>query len=180
MEHYGRIPAFDPDTWDLRVFGATASGREHAIDWPALGQLPRTRVRADLHCVTRFSVLDLCWEGVSTAALLALVPPAEDVRHVVVWAEYGYSANLRLADFSRDGCLLATSVDGRPLAPDRGSPLRLVVPHLYAWKGPKWVRAVEYLTSDRPGFWEERGYSNRADPWQEQRYAYAEGAQDRT
>lgn len=174
VEHYGRVPAFDPRTWDLRVFGATADGREHLLDWGGFGALPRTQVQADLHCVTRFSVLDIPWGGVSTASLTAVVPPAADVRHVVVWAEYGYSANLRLSDFVAATSLLATHLEGAPLSPDRGYPLRLVVPHLYAWKGPKWVRAVEYLTVDRRGFWEERGYHNRADPWHEQRYAYEE------
>ena len=178
VEHYGRVPAFDPATWDLRVFGATADGREHAFDWGGFGALPRTQVTADLHCVTRFSVPDIPWGGVSTTALVAVVPPATDVRHVVVWAEYGYSANLRLSDFVAGTSLLATHLEGEPLSPDRGYPLRLVVPHLYAWKGPKWVRAVEYLTTDRRGFWEERGYHNRADPWQEQRYAYQETAAD--
>ena len=178
VEHYGRVPAFDPATWDLRIFGATATGREHSLDWSAFGGLPRTQVRADLHCVTRFSVLDICWEGVSTAALLALVPPAAGVRHVVIWAEYGYSANLRLSDFASEASLFASHLEGEPIPPDRGSPVRLVVPHLYAWKGPKWVRAVEYRTSDRRGFWEERGYHNRADPWREQRYAYEEDSED--
>ena len=178
VEHYGRVPVFDPGAWDLRVHGATADGRERTFDWVGFDSLPRTQVKADLHCVTRFSVLDIAWGGVSTAALVQLVPPDDDVRHVVVWAEYGYSANLRLSDFLAGTSLLATHLEGEPLSPDRGFPLRLVVPHLYAWKGPKWVRAVEYVTTDRRGFWEERGYHNQADPWREQRYAYEETDED--
>ena len=106
--------------------------------------------------------------------LLERVPPAPSVTHVMVWAEYGYGANLRLEDFASPSALFVTHRDGEPLSPDHGAPLRLVVPHLYAWKGPKWVRGVEYLEQDRRGFWEERGYHNRADPWQEQRYSYQE------
>ena len=176
--HYGPVPRFTPATWDFKVFGATASGQEHAWDWDGFAALPRTEVAADFHCVTKFSLLDCTWTGVSTSVLLEAVPPAPEVSHVMVWAEYGYSANLRLEDFADASALLVTHRDGEPLTPEHGAPLRLVVPHLYAWKGPKWARGVEYLTEDRRGFWEERGYHNRADPWKEQRYSYQEDPGD--
>jgi DMSO/TMAO reductase YedYZ molybdopterin-dependent catalytic subunit len=172
--HYGPVPRFRPQDWDLRVFGATASGREHRWTWPELAALPTSEVTADFHCVTKFTVPDVAWSGISSATLVGLAPPAADATHVMVWAEYGYSANLRMADFLADTTLLATHRDGRPLTPDHGAPLRVVVPHLYAWKSVKWVRAIEYLTGDRRGFWEERGYHNIADPWREQRYSYQE------
>jgi DMSO/TMAO reductase YedYZ molybdopterin-dependent catalytic subunit len=172
--HYGRVPGFAPDSWDFTVFGATADGTEHRWSWPEVQALPTVDVRADFHCVTKFSLLDNTWTGIATRTVLDLVPPAAGVRHVMVWAEYGYSANLRLEDFASERALLVTHRDGERLTPDHGFPLRLVVPHLYAWKGPKWVRGVEYLVEDRRGFWEERGYHNRADPWQEQRYSYQE------
>ena len=172
--HYGRVPPFTPDTWDLTVSGATADGREHAWSWPEFEALPTVQVRADLHCVTRFSVLDNDWAGVAATTMLERVPPAPGVEHVLVVADYGYSANLLLSDLTDGDALFATHRGGEALAPDHGYPLRLVVPHLYAWKGPKWVRGLEYLTEDRRGFWEERGYHNRADPWLEQRYGYQE------
>jgi len=172
--HYGPVPPFRPATWDLTVTGATASGAQTRLTWPQVEALPRVDVRADFHCVTRFSLLDITWTGIATSTLLALAPPAHGVEHVMVWAEYGYSANMRLADFAGDRALLATHRDGEPLTPEHGWPLRLVVPQLYAWKGPKWVRGVEYLTEDRRGFWEERGYHNRADPWREQRWSHQE------
>ncbi len=103
-----------------------------------------------------------------------MAPPADDVAHVMVWAEYGYSANLPLSAFAAADTMLATHADGRPLTPEHGFPLRLVCPSLYGWKSAKWVRSVEYLVEDRRGFWEERGYHNRADPWQDERYAYQE------
>ncbi|CAM5545389.1 hypothetical protein SFIMM107S_03669 [Streptomyces griseus] len=103
-----------------------------------------------------------------------LAPPAPDTTHVMVWAEYGFSSNLRLADFASEHTLFATHKDGELLTAEHGFPLRLVVPHLYAWKGPKWVRGIEYMTADRRGFWEERGYHNIGDPWSEQRYSYQE------
>ena len=170
--HYGRVPSFDPATWELEVFGATADGNRTRWDWPAFARLPRTDLTADLHCVTRFTLLDVRWSGVPADVVLELAPPAEDVSHVMVWGEYGYSANLTLDAF-RHG-LFATHRNGEPLPPEHGFPLRLVVPQLYGWKGPKWVRGVEYLTQDRRGFWEQRGYHNRADPWREQRYSYQE------
>lgn len=176
--HYGPVPKFKPDTWDFKVFGATADGGQPVWTWPQIGHLPRTEVGADFHCVTKFSVLDNTWRGIATRTFLELAPPGPDVTHVLVWAEYGYSANLPLADFADPQALFATHRDGEPLTADHGFPLRLVVPHLYAWKGPKWARGLEYLTGDRRGFWEERGYHNLADPWEEQRYSYQEAPGD--
>jgi DMSO/TMAO reductase YedYZ molybdopterin-dependent catalytic subunit len=170
--HYGPVPKFKPETWDFRVFGATAAVSRW--NWEEFGKLPVSEVRADFHCVTKFTVLDNEWRGVATSTLLAAVPPLPAVTHVMVWAEYGYSANMSLDDFASDQVLFATHRNGVPLTPEHGFPLRLVVPQLYAWKGPKWARGVEYLTEDRRGFWEERGYHNEADPWQEQRYSYQE------
>jgi DMSO/TMAO reductase YedYZ molybdopterin-dependent catalytic subunit len=172
--HYGRVPIFQPDSWDLRVFGATESGREQRWGWPQFGALPRCRVIADFHCVTKFSMPGIAWEGVPAVAVLEAVPPAATVTHVMIWADFGYSANVRIADFAADDTLLATHCDGAELTPEHGYPVRLVVPGLYGWKSVKWVRAVEYLTRDRRGFWEERGYHNTADPWREQRYSYQE------
>ena len=174
VQHYGPVPRFKPDTWRLSVVGATADGREHHLDVEQFADLPRTEVLADMHCVTKWSVPGLRWGGVATKTLLELAPPAGDVTHVMAWAEYGYSTNLRLADFAAPDALLATHLDGEPLTAEHGHPLRLVVPHLYAWKGPKWLRMLEYLTAERRGFWEERGYHTLGDPWSEQRYAYQE------
>jgi DMSO/TMAO reductase YedYZ molybdopterin-dependent catalytic subunit len=172
--HYGPVPRFHPDTWDLRVSGATASGHEHRWSWEEIGSLPRRRVVADFHCVTKFTIPDVAWEGIAAADLLRAAPPADAVTHVMVWADYGYSANLAIADFAADDTLFATHRDGAELTPEHGFPMRLVVPSRYAWKSVKWVRAIEYLTCDRRGFWEERGYHNTADPWREQRYSYQE------
>ena len=176
--HYGKVPGFTASTWDFTVSGATADGGQRRWDWQQFGALPRTEVHADFHCVTKFSVLDNTWTGVATRTLVDLVPPAPGVTHVLVVAEYGYSANMTLADFTSEAALFVTHRDGEQLTPEHGYPLRLVVPHLYAWKGPKWARGVEYLTQDRRGFWEERGYHNRADPWREQRYSYQEDPGD--
>ena len=172
--HYGPVPKWRPEAWDFKVFGETATGEVTRWTWPEFGQLPRAEVEADFHCVTKFSVLDNTWGGVATSTVLQAAPPAPGVTHVLVWAEYGYSANMTLEDFASASALFVTHRDGEELGGEHGFPLRLVVPHLYAWKGPKWARGVEYLTEDRRGFWEERGYHNRADPWREERYSYDE------
>jgi DMSO/TMAO reductase YedYZ molybdopterin-dependent catalytic subunit len=172
--HYGPVPRFREERWDLCVGGATASGEERRWTWPELKAVERHEVTADFHCVTKFTITGVCWEGVLATTIAALVPPAADATHVMVWADYGYSANLRMSDFLAETTLLATHRDGEWLTPDHGAPVRMVVPHLYAWKSVKWVRAIEYLVADRRGFWEERGYHNIADPWREQRYSYQE------
>jgi DMSO/TMAO reductase YedYZ molybdopterin-dependent catalytic subunit len=169
--HYGPVPRFRPEAWDLRVVGA--AGGDARWDWAAFCALPHEELVADLHCVTRFTVRGGPWQGVSARTLLELAPPAPEASHVMVWAEYGYSANLPLERFAQG--LLATHRNGTVLSPEHGYPVRLVVPDVYGWKGPKWVRGVEYLTADRDGFWESRGYHRTGDVWREQRYAYQEG-----
>jgi DMSO/TMAO reductase YedYZ molybdopterin-dependent catalytic subunit len=174
--HYGPVPAFNPQTWDLRILGSTESGAETRLHWDDVAALPVSQVTADFHCVTKFTVPALRWAGVLAAEILHRYPPAAAVTHVMIWAEFGYSANIRIGDFAAEDTLLATHRDDARLTPEHGYPLRLIVPTLYAWKSVKWIRAIEYLTADRRGFWEERGYHNVADPWQEQRYSYQERA----
>ncbi len=174
VQHYGPVPKFRPDSWRLKVSGATADGAEHDLDLEEFAAFPRIRVLADLHCVTKWTVLDNTWEGVATRALMQAVPPADDVVAVMAWAEYGFSSNVAMEDFMSPRALLATHWNAAPLTPAHGYPLRLVVPHLYAFKGPKWLRGIEYLRVSRRGFWEERGYHNVANPWREERYSYQE------
>jgi DMSO/TMAO reductase YedYZ molybdopterin-dependent catalytic subunit len=172
--HYGPIPAFNPETWDLRIFGATETGTQARLRWDDVAALPASDVVDDFHCVTKFTVTGIHWTGVLALDLVSRFPPAPTVTHVMVWADFGYSANVRIGDFVAEHTVLATHRDGARLSPEHGFPLRLAIPHLYAWKSVKWVRAIEYLTVDKRGFWEERGYHNIADPWCEQRYSYQE------
>lgn len=174
MTHYGPVPKFRAERWEFRAFGATADGDKHCWTHEEFTALPYATVVSDMHCVTKFSMLGAEWGGVRTRTILDLAPPAPDATHVMVWAEYGFSSNLRLEDFAAENCLFATHRSGELLTAEHGFPVRLIVPHLYAWKGPKWVRGIEYMTADRRGFWEERGYHNLGDPWREQRYSYQE------
>ncbi|GAA1897643.1 sulfite oxidase-like oxidoreductase [Streptomyces durmitorensis] len=167
VSHYGPVPRFRPERWDLRVFGATADGDEHTWKCDEFTARPRITVVADLHCATGPTSTDHEWFGIAATTVLELVPPALGVTHVMAWAEYGYAANLRLSDFATPETVLATHHNGEPLTAEHGFPLRLVVPHPYGYKSPKWLRSIEYLTEDRRGFWEERGYHNIGDPWTE-------------
>lgn len=172
--HEGPVPPFDPATWDFTVFPVPLVDHVVRFTWAQFQALPRVRVFADMHCVTRWSKLDNMWEGVPTRELLNHLTPAADARFVMVHGEYGYSTNLPVADFFADDCLFALSHDGRPLEPDHGFPVRLVVPRLFAWKSCKWVRGVEFMAADRPGYWESAengGYHMRGDPWAEERFS---------
>jgi len=174
VQHYGPVPRFRPDSWRLVINGATHDGKDRQFDIEEFDALPRHTVRGDLHCVTKWTVLDNVWAGVAARSILDAVPPADDVTHVMAWAEFGYSTTMRLEDFASPRAVLATHHNGTPLTPEHGFPLRLIVPHLYAWKGPKWLRGIEYLTVLTRGFWEERGYHAVGDPWREERYSYLE------
>jgi DMSO/TMAO reductase YedYZ molybdopterin-dependent catalytic subunit len=172
--HYGPVPAFDPATWDFRVFGAV--GRPATLGYEDLKALPAVRSRRDFHCVTKFSVLDVEWEGVAVSRIAELVEVSPSSRFVMAHCEYGYEANVPLDAVLEDG-LLAWGAGGEPLTLEHGFPLRLVVPKLYGWKSAKWIRGLEFMEEDRRGFWEERGYHNDADPWLEQRYSFQERAE---
>lgn len=166
--HYGPVPRVDLGRWHFRVFGAVEAEREWTYD--AFRSLGYVEVRCDVHCVTRWSRLDNRFAGVPSRAVLQRVRPLPGARWVLVHAEGGYTTNLRVEDLDRDDVLFAYQHDGRPLSPEHGWPLRLVVPHLYFWKSAKWVRGLEFLTEERPGFWEQAGYHLRGDPWREERY----------
>jgi DMSO/TMAO reductase YedYZ molybdopterin-dependent catalytic subunit len=167
--HYGSVPRFDPETWDFRVYGTVESPLR--LSWPDFNDLPKVTRQSDFHCVTRWSRFDNEWQGVAFREILARVHPNPQASHVLVHAEQGFTANIPLADLDREKVLLATHHDGEPLSPDHGYPLRLIVPHLYAWKSVKWVRALEFLDHDQAGFWEQNGYHMYGDPWREQRFS---------
>jgi DMSO/TMAO reductase YedYZ molybdopterin-dependent catalytic subunit len=167
--HQGGIPAFDPATWDLRVFGQV--GTPLRFGWEEFGKLPHREITTDIHCVTRWSKLDTAWRGVPFREILRLAAPLPAASHVVAICEAGYTTNLPLAVLDDDDVLLADGYAGEPLEPAHGFPLRLLVPKRYFWKSAKWLRALEFLDHDEPGYWERGGYHNRADPWREERFS---------
>ena len=163
------MPKVDLATWDLRIEGLVE--RPQRWTWDEFRALPRVQVRSDIHCVTRWSRYDNLWEGVSLAELMRRAGPKPDARHAIIRAEQGFTTNLPLEELGNDDVLLADSHDGVPLTPGHGWPLRLVVPRRYFWKSAKWIRGIELSATDRPGFWEQNGYHNEADPWSEERYS---------
>jgi DMSO/TMAO reductase YedYZ molybdopterin-dependent catalytic subunit len=168
--HYGSVPKVDLATWDFRVTGLVEEPL--TLTWGELQRLPRKTVESDVHCVTRWSLLDSTWEGIPVSAILDLVRLKPEATHVMVHAEAGYTTNLSLDDLRRDANMLVDRRNGEPISPEHGWPLRLFVPHLYFWKSAKWVRGFEVRHGDAPGFWEGFGYHMRGDPWQEERYGW--------
>jgi DMSO/TMAO reductase YedYZ molybdopterin-dependent catalytic subunit len=152
-------------TFSIRQAGETAK----SWSWQQIRELPSEAVTADIHCVTKWTKLDTSWQAVSLDVLLGQVQ--HQARYVRAFCDGGYTANLPLADVTGGRAWLAYGYDGAPLQPEHGGPARLLVPHLYFWKSAKWVRGLELLAADEPGFWERYGYHNYGDPWREQRYS---------
>jgi DMSO/TMAO reductase YedYZ molybdopterin-dependent catalytic subunit len=167
--HYSSVPRFDPKTWDFSVYGLVNAPLK--LTWAEFNSLPKAQTTSDFHCVTRWSRFDNHWTGVTMQELLHRVKPKPEATHVLIHAEQGFTANVPLADLDRPEVILATDHDGEPLTADHGYPLRLIVPHLYAWKSVKWLRGLEFLDRDEAGFWEQNGYHMYGDPWKEQRYS---------
>jgi DMSO/TMAO reductase YedYZ molybdopterin-dependent catalytic subunit len=164
----GPNPKFDPATWNFEVFGGVDNRLR--LTWDELMELPQKEVTTDIHCVTRWSKLDTVWRGVPVRDVLERAGIMDGVTHVMAYSDGGYTTNMPLEVALDDDVLLAHTYDGKPLEPDHGAPLRLLVPKRYFWKSAKFLRKLELMPADRMGFWELNGYHNDADPWQEQRH----------
>jgi DMSO/TMAO reductase YedYZ molybdopterin-dependent catalytic subunit len=162
----GPTPRTPLDEWSFLISGSV--GEPVSWTWEELLALPAETPTVDIHCVTKWSKLDTLWKGVSVDTLLAEVQT--EANYVSAWCDGGYTTNLPLEDVIGGRAWIAYEFGGEPLAPEHGGPARLLVPHLYFWKSAKWVRGLELLDHDDPGFWEVRGYHNYGDPWKEQRY----------
>lgn len=177
--HYGPVPRFNPATWNFRLWGELEN--EILWTWDQIQRLPRTQMVMDIHCVTRWSKFDTSWEGISVRTLVdqGFIQLKPTARYVIQHADFGFTVNLPLELVLADNFLLATHFDGQPLTPDHGYPLRGIIGHIpgrdelktpYFWKGAKWLRGLEFSAEDQPGFWEQAGYHNEADVWEEQRF----------
>ncbi len=165
----GILPDISKSNWKLRIYGLVEN--ELNLDWKSFQQLPQTMNVSDFHCVTRWSRLDMDWAGVKAQHLLMLAAPLKTAKFVTMYGYDGYTTNLNLEAVLDDDVMIAHSVLGQPLTTAHGGPVRMIVPKRYAWKGAKWLKAIELHAEDRPGFWEMRGYHNEADPWLEQRFS---------
>jgi DMSO/TMAO reductase YedYZ molybdopterin-dependent catalytic subunit len=168
--HAGTVPQTDLATWDLRIFGEVEN--PVTLSWEEFTALPTREITTDIHCVTRWSRFDTSFKGVHWSELEKLVQPKPTARFVVAHAEQDFTANVPLSPLEDDEALLAYEADGEPLAPEHGWPLRLVIPKRYFWKSAKWLRGIELLDHDEPGFWERLGYHNDADYRKEERYGF--------
>jgi DMSO/TMAO reductase YedYZ molybdopterin-dependent catalytic subunit len=165
---YGHTPMIDTKDWKFEVWGLV----EELISWTwgEFMKLPQTKLHADFHCVTHWSRFDDGWEGVLFKDLIKYIKVKPEAKYVVQHAYGGYTTNLPLQVMIDEDVLFAHTFNGKPLPAEHGGPMRVFTPRRYAWKGAKWVRGLEFIAKDKPGFWEQNGYSNTADPWNEERY----------
>jgi len=163
----GPTPRTPLSEWTFSITGAVDQLKNWT--WEEFQALPTERITRDIHCVTKWSKLDTHWEGVSVDTLLQEVQPRAG--YVMAFSDGDYTTNLALDDLTGGKAWVAFSFAGEPLAPEHGGPARLLVPHLYFWKSAKWVRGLQLVTADSPGFWETYGYNMHGDPWREQRYS---------
>jgi DMSO/TMAO reductase YedYZ molybdopterin-dependent catalytic subunit len=167
--HYGYVPTVPLDKWRLEISGLVE--RPYKLTWEEFQALPRVKVYADFHCVTTWSRLDNVWEGVSVRELLNRAGVKPEAKFVVAHGyDSGWTTNLPLADLLQDDTLVTDLHDGQPLTEDHGGPCRLIVPQLYAWKSAKWLKGIELVEHDQPGYWEQGGYHLHGDPWTEERF----------
>jgi len=177
--HYGPIPSFDPAGWNFRIWGEVFDPKRWS--WEEFNKLPRVSIKMDIHCVTGWSKFDTLWEGVSVRKLVegGFIQVKPSARYILQHAEFGFTTNLPLEVGLADNFMMATHFNGEPLTPEHGYPVRGVIgsivdqpelEQLYFWKGAKWLRGLEFLKDDKPGFWENAGYHNHGDVWKEERY----------
>lgn len=169
--HVGDVPTYAPDLsdWDLQVTGLV--DQELRLDFEALTAMGSVDITTDIHCVTKWSKFDTVWTGVRMRDLYDLAGVQPSATHVLMHAEFGYTANLPLEHTTGDHALVTWAFDGQPLDPEHGYPVRTLVPHLYFWKSVKWIRGIELVAGDQPGFWERNGYHMLGEPFAEQRFS---------
>ncbi len=164
---------FQPDVplskWKLVVDGEVE--HSYVLSWEEFMGMPQTEDTSDFHCVTTWSKLGMNWKGVRLLDLAALAQPKETATHILCYGYDDYTTNISLEEALKPDVLLVHTIEGQPLPKEHGGPVRMITPQLYAWKGSKWISRIEFLKENRPGFWEERGYSNTAYPWRNDRYS---------
>jgi DMSO/TMAO reductase YedYZ molybdopterin-dependent catalytic subunit len=169
--HHGSVPYYnDMGRWDLSIFGLVEE--DETLTYKEFMALPQKEFKNDIHCVTTWSKLDNVWEGVDVATIMERVKLKPEAKFVMLHGEHGWNTNLPLEDFLRDTTFLGVRHNGQLLTPEHGYPVRAVVPHLYFWKSAKWLRGIEFMEKDKPGFWERNGYHMYGDPFKEQRYDF--------
>jgi DMSO/TMAO reductase YedYZ molybdopterin-dependent catalytic subunit len=164
----GRAGEPSPGRLRFQVHGEVDAPFE--LSFAELLRMPQIEQTCDVHCVTKWTVLDAHFTGVRVADLAARARVKPSARHVIFEAAYDYTSNVPIREALAPNVLVAHRYEGKPLARQHGGPLRALVPDLYFWKSAKWLTGVRFVARDEPGYWENRGYHNHADPWREERY----------
>lgn len=165
---YGDTPHISTADWQFRVWGLV---QEKTFTWDDFMAMPQSEFTADFHCVTTWSKLDVQWQGVKVTDFMQHIEVDLAAVHIMEHCYGGYTTNISMDDFLREENFFAHTLFGAPLPVEHGGPLRLVVPHLYAWKSAKWLNGLEFLDHEDLGFWERNGYHQRGEPWAEERYS---------
>jgi DMSO/TMAO reductase YedYZ molybdopterin-dependent catalytic subunit len=165
---YGDTPQIQRQDWQFRVWGLAT---EKIFSWDDFMSMPQTEFTIDFHCVTTWSKLDVKWKGIKVTDFLKYIEVDPQAVHLMEHCYGGYTTNIAMEDFAREENFFAHTLFDAPLPIDNGGPMRLVVPHLYAWKSAKWLNGLEFLDKMQLGFWERNGYHHRGEPFAEERYS---------
>ena len=163
----GVQPEIDLKKWKLMIEGEVEKPCELSLE--ELKQLGVRTYTKDFHCVTHWSKYDVVWSGIPFVQLLEYVKPKKTWKYLIQYGKDGYSTNVRREDVEQDDVFLAFALDGKPIPQEHGV-IRMIIPHLYGWKGSKFLMKLEFSKVDQPGYWEQRGYHNRGRAWKEERY----------
>ncbi|MXV17080.1 molybdopterin-dependent oxidoreductase [Hufsiella ginkgonis] len=164
----GYQPEIGLGRWRLMVDGEVENPVR--LTWNEFMEMPQTDDVSDFHCVTTWSKLNMRWRGVRLLDIAALVQPKDTATHLLCYGYDTYTTNISLEEALKPDVLLVHTFEGKPLEREHGGPVRMITPQLYAWKGSKWIKRIRFMNADEKGFWEERGYSNTAYPWRNDRY----------
>jgi len=168
LRQIGSIPKSDLKTWQLEVYGEVE--KPTIFSFEELKGKPGVVSLSDFHCVEGWSILNNKWEGIPFKTLAEIVKSKENAKYVTFECDDGYTTSLLLSELLENDVLLAYKLNDKPLPPERGGPLRLIIPSKYAYKSPKWIRKIKFTSKQELGYWESRGYSNTADAWKEERH----------
>jgi len=168
LRHIGLVPKFNPNTWRLEVYGEAEKPMTFSLK--DLKAKPSFVSVSDFHCVEGWSILNNKWEGIPFKTIAKIVKPKEKAKYVTLECDDGYTTSLPLSDLLEDKVLLAYKLDDKPLPPERGGPLRLIVPQKYAYKSAMWLKKIKLTSKQELGYWETRGYSDTANAWKQERH----------
>jgi len=167
----GKIPKVDIKNFVLEFDGEVENPMRFTLK--DLKKIQDKEILADIHCVTSWSKYDTKWGGISFNKLFELIKPKPTAKYVEFYcADDGFTTTVPIEKLQEKNTILALTYDGMPITNKHGGPVRPIIPSLYFYKSAKWVRRITFLKEDRLGYWEKTGYSNKADPWKEQRYSY--------